>query len=98
MAALLAGPRPSSPDRRPHAVFFDFKAAYDSVDRDMLFDRLEATSALSSSQIDLLRFLYGNLRVAVGRGEMTTSRGVPQGLTSSPILFDLYVEPVLEAL
>lgn len=32
----------------PHALFFDFKAAYDSVDRDILYRRLEALHLLTT--------------------------------------------------
>jgi hypothetical protein len=36
--------------------------------------------------------------VEIGGISITTSRGVPQGLSSSPILFDIYVEDILEEL
>jgi hypothetical protein len=36
--------------------------------------------------------------VEIGGISITTSRGVPQGLSSSPILFDIYVEEILEEL
>ncbi len=31
----------------------------------------------------------------MGIEEVTTSRGVPQGLSTSPLLFDIFVEPLL---
>jgi hypothetical protein len=36
--------------------------------------------------------------VEIGGINITTSRGVPQRLSSSPILFDIYVEDILEEL
>ncbi len=74
---------------------FDYKAAYDSVDREILYQRLERTKALSEQQVSLLKFIYNNIRITLGNSTITTSKGVPQGLCTSPILFNLYSQPIL---
>ncbi len=80
---------------RPHLVFFDFRAAYDSVSRPELYRALKEKGILSDEKIDLLRFIHQNLRISMGGREVTTSRGVPQGLPSSPPLFNVLSEPIL---
>jgi hypothetical protein len=67
MAALMRNSSPTCDARRPHIVMFDFKAAYDSVNRELLYRRLVDRKILAPSQLALLRFLYDNLRVTVGR-------------------------------
>ena len=89
-------PRPRD---RPHCLFIDFKAAYDTVDRQILYRRLVQRKILSPSELRLLEFIHYNLRVSIdGEHMVTTSSGVPQGLISSPLLFNIYVEPLLEEL
>lgn len=88
-------PRNAPPSRRPHALFFDFKAAYDTVDRELLYNKLQEKNILNTNEIDLLKFIHKNLRVCLAGQQTTTSKGVPQGFSSSPILFDIYVESLL---
>lgn len=42
--------------------------------------------------------IHANIRICLGGHEVTTSRGVPQGLITSPDLFNIYVEPLLQRL
>jgi len=77
--------------RTAYACMFDFSSAYDTVNRDLLRTRLQNLEILNKNQLDLLDFIHYNIRVRIGETQITTSRGVPQGLTSSPILFDIYV-------
>jgi hypothetical protein len=83
---------------RPRTVFFDFSSAYDTVNREKLYEMLRIKGILNQHDIELLEFIHYNLRIDIGGKSITTSRGVPQGLTTSPILFDIYVEGILENL
>jgi hypothetical protein len=84
------------PSDRPHVIFIDFKSAYDSVTRQKLGEMLLRKRILSHQKLRILEFIHHNLRVSLGTNEVTTSRGVPQGLTTSPLLFNIYVEDILE--
>jgi hypothetical protein len=77
-------------------MFIDFKSAYDSVTRQKLGEMLLRKRILSHQKLRILEFIHHNLRVSLGTNEVTTSRGVPQGLTTSPLLFNIYVEDILE--
>lgn len=46
--------------------------------------------------LDLLKFIHGNLRVGAGQESCSCANGVPQGLTTSPMLFDIYTESLFE--
>lgn len=60
----------------------------------MLLDK----KVMVEEQIRLLKFIHTNLRISLGGKEVSTSKGVPQGLTSSPPLFNTYTESFLERL
>jgi retron-type reverse transcriptase len=51
---------------------------------------------LTKEEVKLLEFIHSNIRIEMGSKSVTTSKGVPQGLTTSPLLFDIYVEQLLE--
>lgn len=60
-----------------------------------MYEFLWKKNILNRDEIQLLHFIHSNIRVSMGEKEVTTSRGVPQGLITSPILFDIYVEDLL---
>lgn len=68
------------------------------MNRKILYERLRRREILDSEQMQLLEFIHSNMRIDIGDKSITTSRGVPQGLTTSPILFNIFVEPILEEL
>jgi hypothetical protein len=51
---------------------------------------------LNNEEVKLLKFIHSNIRIEMGLKSITTSKGVPQGLTTSPLLFDIYVEQLLK--
>jgi hypothetical protein len=53
---------------------------------------------LTEKEIAVLEFLFTNGRNSLGRYSSQPSNGVPQGGTSSPILFDVFAEPLIDAL
>ncbi|CAH8619115.1 unnamed protein product [Schistosoma guineensis] len=87
--------------RRPTiVVFLDLKAAFDSVDRKVLWECL-SLKGVPKKYINLIKALYSNTtgRVrAYGElsSELTTSSGVHQGCPPSPFLFNFVVDVLLK--
>ncbi len=64
-----------------------------------LYEFLERKNVLPPEMLQLLMFIHQELRIGVGReARMSTTTGVPQGLTTSPLLFNLYTEELIERL
>jgi putative lipoic acid-binding regulatory protein len=81
------------------AVFVDFKAAFDSVRHEILYEKLEQ-AGIDSMTINRIKFLYNNAYFTVGRaaGAAPINVGVHQGSLISPILFNLYINDLLQDL
>ena len=81
-------------------VFLDFKAAFDSVDRSVLFDIL-ASKGVPTKFVNILRALYSHTtgRVRVYNelsGSFPTTSGVRQGCPLSPFLFNFVIDVIME--
>jgi len=84
--------------RKWRILFVDFKAAFDSVDQEKLFERLEG-SGISSRTTNILRMLYNSYQFTIqGCSPMRIKLGVAQGSLVSPILYDWYVDSLVRAL
>ena len=82
--------------------FVDFKKAYDLVWQKGLFAKLEALN-INGSFLDLLNIFYKNASYSVKIGNKMTKlfncdRRVRQGCSLSPILFNLFLNDLLNIL
>ena len=80
--------------KRVYACFFDFRKAFDLVDRSLLITKLQILG-IPRSFCSLLFFILENLKLHVRSGSTVsesfkTLNGVPQGDAISPILFSLF--------
>jgi hypothetical protein len=79
-----------------YCCFVDFKKAYDSVPRDMLWQKLERIG-VQGWMLQAIKTLYHNVQMCV-KGDshysiqFTSQIGVKQGCPLSPTLFGLYID------
>ncbi|KAG0783481.1 hypothetical protein G6F22_008669 [Rhizopus arrhizus] len=78
----------------PTLAFLDIKSAYDSVDRNYIWDSLQ--SSLPPALLGLLRNLFDDVQIEVIVSNATSSRfkpttGVLQGSILSPYLYSVYI-------
>jgi hypothetical protein len=77
--------------------YVDFKKAYDTVPRDLLWQKLQARLGIGDTFMHALRALYADVPMAVSSSEglgpvFHSHLGLKQGCPLSPLLFGLYVD------
>jgi hypothetical protein len=87
---------------RMYALFIDFKAAFDKVDRVKMFECVRERG-ISEWLVRKVEDIYARTRNKVKMGEkegewFETTKGVRQGCPLSPLLFTIYVADVDEML
>ena len=74
---------------KPHVLFVDFKAAFDSVDHELLFEKLRRYD-ISEDTIGKIKLLYSYAHTKMNENDepIPINMGVLQGSLISPILFN----------
>ena len=83
-----------------YALFIDFRKAFDSVNRELLWNKLQQKFGIQGSFLTLLKGLYNHVRSCVRvNGELTEwfdiNSGVKQGCILSPILFSMFINDLV---
>ena len=73
-----------------YTCFIDFKSAFDTVNRNILFETLQRLQ-IPRELIDSIRTLYGKTTYIIDTEKFSSHRGLKQGCPLSPILFALYI-------
>ena len=86
--------------RQLFAAFIDFQKAYDTVDRDLLLDRLKALG-INGLFIKNIAAMYQKTMYSIklSKGYLTpidSNLGLKQGCPLSPMLFNLYIDDTSE--
>lgn len=81
-----------------YAIFVDFRQAFDSVQHDKLWTKLEEIG-LRSKALNSIKDLYSKLNMfyvvnGAKSSSMRISRGTPQGESLSPLLFLLFLSDI----
>ena len=82
-------------------VLLDLSAAFDTIDHDILLDRLNKRYGITGSALKWFRsYLTGRTQSVIVNGTESGKRpllyGVPQGSKLGPILFNSYIAPLSE--
>ena len=79
-------------------LFIDLRKAYDWVDRSVLLKKC-SRKGLPSNFIDLLCNIFSKTKVTLdGSNYISTKRGLLQGSWLSPLLFNIYINDLIEEL
>jgi hypothetical protein len=86
-----------------HHVFLDIKAAYDTVNRAILWEELGKTFRVNESTVARIKTLFDhNISKIVVQGRTSSGlenkRGLLQGSSLSPILFNFYINGLIQRL
>jgi retron-type reverse transcriptase len=80
-------------------VLLDLSAAFDTIDHNILLNRLRSTFGISDTAFTLLSSYLSNRSQSVAvdnefSNKLPLLRGVPQGSVLGPLLFSLYTTPL----
>ena len=76
-------------------VFIDFSSAYNTVNRNKLWDIIQKKKVLTEKELIFLKQLTDNLYFKCDGERYYYKNGVPQGMATSPACFDIYMEDFL---
>ncbi|HRP37268.1 MAG TPA: reverse transcriptase domain-containing protein [Candidatus Dojkabacteria bacterium] len=80
---------------RSFLIFLDFSQAYNSVNLELLEERMLKDKILDRDKTKFLFFLYRRLKIHLGEYSYEPVNGVPQGGVNSPLLFSFCMNYLL---
>ena len=83
--------------KKIYAFFVDFKSAFDTIDRSLLFKKLEKLN-VPEYIIGAIKDLYRRTPFKVQDRRFYTERGLKQGCPLSPLLFAIYISDLEKTL
>ena len=83
-----------------YVAFIDFKKAYDWINRELLFEKLQSIG-ISSKMLQAICSLYNNVQSCVRvNGNLTdwfeVNQGLKQGCILSPLLFNIFLNDLID--
>ena len=78
-------------------MLIDFAKAYDSVNRERLYEALKKAS-MDEDTLFKIKAIHSNSKVVINGVATTLKAGVPQGSVLSPHLFNIFIDPLIRAL
>ena len=83
--------------RKKYAALIDLQKAYDTVNREKLWNILFGRCRTDEDRVlvRLLMKIYGKSVICIGGQKFQADRGVVQGAVMSPMLFNVYLEEAL---
>lgn len=79
------------------SLYIDLKSAFDTVDHDILFQKLRQ-KGIEESLINTIEWMYRQTSIKVGDRSCQVTRGVIQGGVLSPLLFLIAFDDILKEL
>ena len=81
--------------------FIDFRKAFDSINRDLLWKKLEHNFNIKGRFLNILKTMYENVSNCVRVNDdvsdwFSINSGVKQGCVLSPTLFDMFINDLMQ--
>ena len=81
------------------ACFFDIRRAYDSVPQNLMFFKLLNDYKIGGNYLKIIRKMYADNKIYIKLSDgicepFVSTRGILQGETSSPLLFNLFINNI----
>ena len=84
-------------DKNKNVFFFfvDFKSAFDSVNHEILLEKLKSQFQVNEKTINFTAWYLNQLQIRIGNESVAINKGAPQGGVCSPKLWTLYMNDLL---